>query len=182
MVTVDARPAWPPAAFTIISAAASIATAPTHDWLVPHFEKMLYDNALLAACYLEACQATERDDYRRVVRETLDYVLRDMTDPAGGFLQPRTPTAKAKKASFTSGRPSEVQARFWGAPAGSAFAKVYDVTDAAISKDTTSCISPSRSPSARKMLDRDLAELEAELAEAREAARVRRAARAARPR
>ena len=54
-------------------------------WLVPHFEKMLYDNALLASCYTEAFQATGEERYARVVRETLDYVLREMCDPAGGF-------------------------------------------------------------------------------------------------
>jgi uncharacterized protein YyaL (SSP411 family) len=54
-------------------------------WLVPHFEKMLYDNALLSVAYLEAFQATGESFYRRVVEETLDYVLREMTDPAGPF-------------------------------------------------------------------------------------------------
>ncbi|MEM8866124.1 MAG: thioredoxin domain-containing protein, partial [Planctomycetota bacterium] len=54
-------------------------------WLVPHFEKMLYDNALLAGVYLDGFLVTGDASYERVVRETLDYVLRDMTDPAGGF-------------------------------------------------------------------------------------------------
>ena len=54
-------------------------------WLVPHFEKMLYDNALLARLYLHAWQITGRDLYRRITEETLDYVLREMTDPLGGF-------------------------------------------------------------------------------------------------
>ena len=54
-------------------------------WLVPHFEKMLYDNALLVRLYLHAYQITRKPLYRRVVEETLDYVLREMTDPAGGF-------------------------------------------------------------------------------------------------
>jgi uncharacterized protein YyaL (SSP411 family) len=54
-------------------------------WLVPHFEKMLYDNAQLARAYLHAWQVTGREPYRRVVRETLDYLLREMRDPAGGF-------------------------------------------------------------------------------------------------
>src|SRR3990172_2613013 len=57
-------------------------------WLVPHFEKMLYDNALLARVYLHAWQVTGRAAHRRVVEETLDYVLREMTDPAGGFFNP----------------------------------------------------------------------------------------------
>ena len=54
-------------------------------WLVPHFEKMLYDNALLAVAYAEAFQVTGRRDFARVARETLDYVLREMTAPEGGF-------------------------------------------------------------------------------------------------
>jgi hypothetical protein len=54
-------------------------------WLVPHFEKMLYDNALLAMAYLEGYQATGRDDFARVAREILRYVERDMTSPEGAF-------------------------------------------------------------------------------------------------
>ena len=54
-------------------------------WLVPHFEKMLYDNALLSRLYLHAYQATGWAEYGRITRETLDYVLREMTDPKGGF-------------------------------------------------------------------------------------------------
>ncbi len=54
-------------------------------WLVPHFEKMLYDNALLARVYLHAYQVTGEPLYRRVLEEILDYVLRDMADPFGGF-------------------------------------------------------------------------------------------------
>ena len=54
-------------------------------WLVPHFEKMLYDNALLARTYIEAFQVTEDLNYRRIATETLDYILREMTSPEGGF-------------------------------------------------------------------------------------------------
>jgi len=54
-------------------------------WLVPHFEKMLYDNALLVTAYAEAFQITGRPELGRVARETCDYVLREMTDRAGGF-------------------------------------------------------------------------------------------------
>lgn len=54
-------------------------------WLIPHFEKMLYDNALLAIAYLEAFQLTRRPLYRTVVRKTLDYVLDELTDSEGGF-------------------------------------------------------------------------------------------------
>ncbi len=54
-------------------------------WLVPHFEKMLYDNALLSLAYLEAYQFFHDEEYARVARETLDYLLREMTDSGGGF-------------------------------------------------------------------------------------------------
>ena len=54
-------------------------------WLVPHFEKMLYDNALLASDYLHGYIITGNNVYRKIAEETLDYVLREMTDSAGGF-------------------------------------------------------------------------------------------------
>ena len=54
-------------------------------WLVPHFEKMLYDNALLALAYTEAYQQTRRPLYGEIVRRTLDYVLRELRDFQGGF-------------------------------------------------------------------------------------------------
>jgi uncharacterized protein YyaL (SSP411 family) len=54
-------------------------------WLVPHFEKMLYDQALLALAYLEAWQVTGDRRHARTAREILDYVLRDLADPGGGF-------------------------------------------------------------------------------------------------
>jgi len=55
------------------------------DWRVPHFEKMLYDQAQLVLAYLEAAQATGEDFYAAVAEDTLAYVLRDMTDAGGGF-------------------------------------------------------------------------------------------------
>ena len=58
-----------------------------NDWLVPHFEKMLYDNAQLARIYLRAWQVTGDESFRRVVEQTLDYVVREMRHEDGGFLQ-----------------------------------------------------------------------------------------------
>src|SRR5205823_904178 len=54
-------------------------------WHVPHFEKMLYDNAQLALLYARAWQVMGRERYRQVATETLDYLLREMRDPGGGF-------------------------------------------------------------------------------------------------
>ncbi len=55
------------------------------DWLLPHFEKMLYDQALLTMAFVEAFQATGAERHARVAHEVIEYVLRDLTDPAGGF-------------------------------------------------------------------------------------------------
>ena len=54
-------------------------------WRIPHFEKMLYDNGQLVVCYVQAYELTKKDSYRRVVERTLDWVLREMRDPQGGF-------------------------------------------------------------------------------------------------
>ncbi len=69
-------------------------------WLVPHFEKMLYDNALLALAYAEAWQMTQRRDFERVLRATLDYVLRDMTSPDGAFFSATDADSEGEEGTF----------------------------------------------------------------------------------
>jgi uncharacterized protein len=78
-------------------------------WLVPHFEKMLYDNALLARVYLEAHQATGDPYYRRVAEETLDYVLRDMTSPEGGFYAAEDADSEGVEGKFYVWTPREIE-------------------------------------------------------------------------
>ena len=72
-------------------------------WLVPHFEKMLYDNALLVPLYLDAYQASQDPFLRTVVEEILAYVEREMVSPDGGFYSTQDATLKASKANSLSG-------------------------------------------------------------------------------
>ncbi|OYT72206.1 MAG: thioredoxin domain-containing protein [Chloracidobacterium sp. CP2_5A] len=100
-------------------------------WLVPHFEKMLYDNALLARAYLEAWQATGKPRYRQVVEETLDYVIREMTAPDGGFYATQDADSEGEEGKFFVWTPAEIHALL-DKPLGSAEAEIvcryFDVT------------------------------------------------------
>jgi uncharacterized protein len=98
-------------------------------WLVPHFEKMLYDNALLARTYLEAYQVTKRDSYRQVTTEVIEYILREMTDPAGGFYSATDADSEGVEGKFFVWTPTEVQAVLQNAEDTRRFCACYDITD-----------------------------------------------------
>src|SRR6266540_2348857 len=81
------------------------------EWLVPHFEKMLYDNALLAVAYAEAWQVTQRRDLARVVRQTLDYLVREMTSPEGGLYSATDADSEGEEGRFFVWEEKELRAR-----------------------------------------------------------------------
>ena len=96
-------------------------------WLAPHFEKMLYDNALLVPSYLEAFQATKNDNYARVARETLDYVLREMTQPEGGFYATQDADSEGEEGKFFVWSEDEIL-DVLGTEEGRIFSYCYDVS------------------------------------------------------
>jgi uncharacterized protein YyaL (SSP411 family) len=96
------------------------------EWLVPHFEKMLYDNALLVVAYAEAYQVTQRPVFARVVGETLDYLLREMTAPQGGFYSATDADSEGEEGKFFVWSLAEVE-KLLGADAAR-FARHYDIT------------------------------------------------------
>jgi uncharacterized protein YyaL (SSP411 family) len=96
-------------------------------WLVPHFEKMLYDNALLARVYLDAWQLSKEPAFARVVEETLAFVQREMTAPEGGFYSSLDADTEGEEGRFYVWTPQELDAVL-GPEQGAAFARAFDVT------------------------------------------------------
>jgi uncharacterized protein YyaL (SSP411 family) len=101
-------------------------------WLVPHFEKMLYDNALLVPVYLEAAQVTGNEEYRRIAREVLDYVALEMTAPGGAFYSAtdadsQRPDGEMEEGWFFTWTPDELQTVL-GPDRAQVISKYYGVT------------------------------------------------------
>jgi uncharacterized protein YyaL (SSP411 family) len=102
-------------------------------WLVPHFEKMLYDNALLVVAYAEAWQVTGRDDFARVARDTLEYLHREMTAPDGGLYSAtdadsKRPDGKSEEGAFFVWSEAEIRQALGPAAETDRFIRYYGVT------------------------------------------------------
>ncbi|WP_158737923.1 thioredoxin domain-containing protein [Alteribacillus sp. YIM 98480] len=97
-------------------------------WLVPHFEKMLYDNALLAIAYTEAYQLVGEDRFRETAEEIFTYILRDMQDEKGGFYSGEDADSEGVEGKFYVWTPAEIK-QVLGEEDGELFCSVYDITD-----------------------------------------------------
>jgi hypothetical protein len=100
-------------------------------WLVPHFEKMLYDNAMLLGLYVDAWRATHEPLYEQTARAITAYLAREMTSPAGGFYATQDADSEGDEGKFFVWTPTEVDAACEGDPEAARAAKIaFDVTDA----------------------------------------------------
>ena len=97
-------------------------------WLVPHFEKMLYDNAQLARLYLHVYQATGDEFYKRIAVETLEYVKREMTDASGGFYSTQDADSEGVEGKFFVWTSEEIE-EILGAEDAQIFSFYYDVSE-----------------------------------------------------
>jgi hypothetical protein len=97
-------------------------------WLVPHFEKMLYDNAQLVRIYAQLYCVTGNSLFKTVTEETVDYLLREMLQREGGFYSTQDADSEGEEGKFFVWSPAEVN-QILGEEAGEIFARIYDVSD-----------------------------------------------------
>ncbi|HYC57480.1 MAG TPA: thioredoxin domain-containing protein, partial [Candidatus Binatia bacterium] len=146
--------------------------ATDRQWRIPHFEKMLYDNAQLAVVYLEAFQVTGRHDFADVVREILFYVSREMTSPEGAFYSATdadslSPGGHEEEGRFFTWTPAEVR-EVLGPDDAAAFGSAFSVTEPGNLEGRSVLARPMRPAG----VERTFAQEELELALARSRARL----------
>jgi len=109
-------------------------------WLIPHFEKMLYDNALLSRTYFEAYQATQKEGYRRMGEEILNYILREMKSPEGGFYSTQDADSGGEEGKFYVWTRDEIK-DVLGKDKGTPFCAYYGVATQGNFEGETSVLS-----------------------------------------
>ncbi len=110
-------------------------------WRIPHFEKMLYDNALLSRFYMQTYLATKRPEFRRIAEETLDYAIRDLASPQGGFYSTRDADSEGIEGKFYLWTTKEIT-QFLGDKLGRQLSEYYGLTD--IGNQTSNILHSSR--------------------------------------
>jgi uncharacterized protein YyaL (SSP411 family) len=98
-------------------------------WLVPHFEKMLYDNALLSQLYVELYQITKAEKYMQITRKTLDYAIREMTHPEGGFYSAQDADSEHEEGKFYVWQKKEIASILGDQTVTEIFCEHYGVTE-----------------------------------------------------
>ncbi len=98
-------------------------------WHVPHFEKMLYDNALLSRAYLHAWQVSGAEEFRRVAESTLDFLLAELRHPQGGFFSSLDADSEGQEGRFYTWAPGEIEQTIRSAPAAALLAAAYGLSD-----------------------------------------------------
>ena len=135
-------------------------------WLAPHFEKMLYDNALLTTVYLEAFQLTGDDEYARIAAETIDYILARMTSPEGAFYSTEDADSEGVEGKFYVWDLDEIR-QILGPDKATTFAAVYEVSEGGNWEHKNILNLPESIEAVAKRLARDPAMLRSDLAESR---------------
>ena len=135
-------------------------------WLVPHFEKMLYDNGLLTGAYLDGYLATGNPGYATIVRETLDYILSYMTDSTGGFHSTEDADSEGEEGKFYVWMPGEIK-EILGDDRGERFCYVYDVTSSGNFEGNNLLNLPKSIEQCAALRDWDAEQLRSELVEDR---------------
>jgi uncharacterized protein YyaL (SSP411 family) len=97
-------------------------------WLVPHFEKMLYDNALLSQMYAELYQITKAEPYLHIIRKTLDYIIREMTHPDGGLYSAQDADSEGEEGKFYLWKKNEIESVIDDENVTNIFCEHYGVT------------------------------------------------------
>ena len=146
------------------------------EWLIPHFEKMLYDNALLVPAYLEAYLVTKNESYARIARECLEWALREMTTPEGGFASAQDADTEGEEGKFFAWLPDEID-QVLGKRRGARVRDWYGVTDegnfergtSALWRPETADMLSQRHKMSIEDLEADMAGARSELFEARKA-------------
>jgi uncharacterized protein len=136
-------------------------------WCIPHFEKMLYDNALLIVAYLDAHLLTGRADFARVARETCDWALTEMVTPEGGFASAQDADSEGEEGRFFAWTPQQL-GDVLGERLGAWAAAYFDVTDAGNFEHGKSALwRPRPAEAVAAELGVDVARLESEMKAAR---------------
>jgi uncharacterized protein YyaL (SSP411 family) len=136
-------------------------------WLVPHFEKMLYDNALLVPAYLEGFQVAGDPFYREIVEQTLAYVLREMTSPEGPFYSSQDADSEGEEGKFFVWSAAEVE-QVLGKELAEVFSYAYDVTPEGNWEGHNILHRPKSEEQDARLLGRDVPVLHDLLAQARQ--------------